>query len=89
MKWKIQSAGEIYDGGEESVIYYDPASGVTHLVSAFACHLIQIITANPSSTEQIVELLSSDIDPETSAEIQAAVPKMLSQLADIDLIQCH
>ena len=88
MKWQIQSAGEIYDRGDESIIYYDPMSGGTHLISDFAGYIIQKIAANPLSTEQVIELLSSDADIEACTELQTAVPDILGQLAELEIIQC-
>ena len=89
MKWHIQSAGDFYDHGEASVIYYDPRSGGTHLISQFAAHLLQKIAAHPLSTEQIMEAVSADIDAEDSPDLQTAVPDILSRLADLDIIQCQ
>jgi PqqD family protein of HPr-rel-A system len=87
MKWQIQSAGQTYDRGDESIIYYDPMSGGTHLISEFAGYLIQKIAGSPLSTEQVIELLSSDIDAEALTELQTAVPDILNQLAELDIIQ--
>jgi hypothetical protein len=86
MKWQTTSLGEFYDRGEDSVVYYDPVSGGTHLISEFAAYLIQQIADTPLSTEHIIEGLP-DIAAENLPALSASIPEILSQLTDLDIIR--
>jgi hypothetical protein len=73
MKWHIPSMGRVYDPGEETAIYFDAASGNTHLISDFAAYLIELIGEDSISTEDIVR--------------NAAVSSALQFLAELEIIQ--
>lgn len=86
----MQSSWEIYDRGEESVVYYDSASGDTHLISRYAARLLQNIKTFPRSIEEIVEALGVDSDDEIgdSSEFQCRVREILHQLDDLGIVNC-
>lgn len=86
MKWQIHANWEVYDRGEESVVLYDTASGDTHLISAFAYHLLSALAARPLGTQELVESLSANIDNADAPELATAVPDILKQLAELDLV---
>lgn len=86
MKWHIKSVGEIYNRGERSAIYFDPASGDTHLISDFTAHLLQIISITPLSTDDILARLTPDIENEDAEELLQAVPAILNQLSQLDIL---
>jgi PqqD family protein of HPr-rel-A system len=88
MTWRIKSLGEIYNRGEPTAIYFDAASGDTHLVSDFAAHLLQMLTATPLTTDAILTRLADDIDEEDAADLLQAVPGLLNQLAELDILCC-
>jgi hypothetical protein len=88
MKWHIDSIGNFYDCGENTVIYFDPASGDTHLISDFAaCLMRHIGEANRSlETGEIIQLVTDDIEPEDLLELSNAIPGILNELTDLDII---
>lgn len=88
MKWQTGSNGLFYDCGESTVIYFDPASGDTHLISDFAAYVIQQLAGAHGSLDQeeIIGLIMDDIEPEGLAELTQAIPKLLENLADLDII---
>ena len=88
MTWHLETIGHFYTCGEDMAVYFDPASGDTHLVSNFAAHLIQRIAGQecPLTNQQIIELVSADIEPADLAELSGAVPGILSELAALDIV---
>ena len=88
MKWQCGAIGHVYACGEDMTVYFDPASGDTHLVSDFAAYLIRRIAGHgcPLDYQEILELITADIEPADLAELTAAVPNILSELAALDIV---
>ena len=86
MKWLPQPNLVIYDRDEESVVCYHSGSGETHLISAFAAHVLKKITAKPLSTAELVDALYTDVDPDDVSELKTIVPDLLDQLAELDIV---
>jgi hypothetical protein len=70
------------------VVYFDPASGDTHLISAFACYLMHQLAekTSPLETIDILKLVSNDIEPEDLHELEQAIPGILEELASLDIL---
>ena len=88
MKWQLHPLGQFYDCKESTVVYFDPASGDTHLIRDFAAYLIQKMAEEnrPLEPEEIIELITADIETEDSAELIQAIPDILSELAALDIV---
>ena len=88
MKWQICSLGQFYDCSEEMVVYFDSASGDTHLINDFAAYLIkQIANLNrPVCNEELITLITADIEPADLSELTLAIPDILSELAALDIV---
>ena len=87
MKWRIDSVGRLYDAGESTVVYFDPASGDTHLLSDFAAHIIQQFANEPMDIEALVSRISSDIEPRDLSELTQAIPTVVEELAALDILK--
>ena len=70
------------------VVYFDAASGDTHLVSDFAAHLIQKMAgeARPLELAEIVELVANDIEPDDVTGLALAIPDILGELTALDIL---
>ena len=88
MKWHIDSIGHFYDCGEDRVVYFDAASGDTHLISEFAAYLIQRIASQNRSlrNEEILGLITADIEPTDLPELVQTITEMLDELAALDIV---
>lgn len=88
MKWHIDSAGQFYDCEENLVVYFDSASGDTHLISDFAAYLLQQIAGkgHPLNEEEIIDLVTADIEPADLFELTKAIPDILGELAALDIV---
>jgi hypothetical protein len=89
MKWKAGSIGKFYECGESTVVYFDLASGDTHLISDFAAFLIRNIAAAERSLDlgEIIALVTDDIEPQDLMELSNAIPGVLTELANLDIVE--
>ena len=79
--------GQFYDPGEDMAVYFDPASGDTHLISHFAAYLIQQFTDQPMEIEALIKQISPDIDPVDLLELTQATPDVLEELVTLDILK--
>ena len=88
MKWQASFIGQFYECGEEKAVYFDPQSGDTHLISEFASYLIRHIyeSGRPLTVEDIIELLTDDFEAEDQVALNQAVPAILIELTDLDIV---
>ena len=89
MNWRITSPGHTYQCDESTVVYFDPMSGNTHLLSEFAGYVIQEIGRQSLTFHQIVEQVKRAVDHESIPDINAVVQRVLGELASLDLIEQH
>ena len=86
MKWRLQATGLFYDAGEGGVVFYDPASGDTHLLSDFSAHLLQQLTTTPTDlaevTDRVRPALAADID-----DPAGLVRGVLDELVDLHILK--
>lgn len=89
MKWYIQSLGRFYAPDEAMVVYFDPASGDTHLISEYTAFLIQQFAdqSNPMDMDTLITCISPDIDPEDLPELIESTPAVLAELVTLDILQ--
>jgi hypothetical protein len=87
MKWRAASEGQIYQCNEDSVVYFDPASGNTHLLSDFAGYLIEKLAGEAMDLEQIINQITPGIDSEYLPDIDKSIPQLLSELVALDVIE--
>ena len=80
--------GLIYACNESMVVYFDPASGDTHLISDFAAYLIQRIAdaGRPLESEELISMIVDDIEPADLPELSTAIPDILKELNSLDII---
>mgnify|MGYP003381844377 CR=1 FL=1 len=86
MRWHVDSLGEFCDCNETTVVYFDRASGDTHLLGEFAAYLLQTLAAQPMDTPRLIAHLSRDTDAVDLAELERTVPEMLDELLALDVI---
>jgi hypothetical protein len=89
MKWRVCSQGQTYDSGNCSVVYFDPASGRTHLINEVADWLLAELAANPLTTEQILSRFMSHSKGITSSEAEKLVKDQIRTLQSFDLIEAY
>jgi PqqD family protein of HPr-rel-A system len=87
MKWQVDTMGLFYDADEGTTVYFDPASGDTHLISDFSAYLIQQFAEQPLGMEALIARISPDLAPEDLAEMTQATPDLLAELVALDILQ--
>lgn len=77
----------VYDSGDAFVVYFDPSSGRTHLISQVAHWLLEELATAPRSAEQIKSLIVSQTESLSELEAEELIPKMIRELESLDLIE--
>ncbi|MCX2975897.1 HPr-rel-A system PqqD family peptide chaperone [Candidatus Marimicrobium litorale] len=87
MKWRTESEGRFYDPGETTVIYYDTRSGDTHLLTAFAAHVLREIQAESLSLASLISRIASVVEAGQDTDLQEALEGVLSELVAMDILK--
>jgi hypothetical protein len=87
MTWRIYSKGQLYDANESTVVYFDSYSGDTHLLSDFAGFVMQQLSNQPLTTEEVVNQISLSVDSEGIPDLEEAVTGVLEELALLDILK--
>ena len=87
MKWRIDSKGLFYDPGETTVIYYDPSSGDTHLLSAYAAQVLQEFLIEPLSMAALTARLAPMVEAGQHTGLQEVLEGILSELVAMDILK--
>lgn len=75
--------------GEQHAVFFDPASGDTHLIAALGAQLAEWLAAQPMDRDQLLARLATDIDwdePPEPAQLGELLDSHLRRLADIHLL---
>jgi PqqD family protein of HPr-rel-A system len=86
MRWHADPLGDFYNCNETTVVYFDHASGDTHLLGEFAAYLLQTLAVQPMDAPQLIARLSPGVDPTDRAELERTVPQVLDELLALDVI---
>ncbi len=87
MQWRIEQLGEFFDPQEDMVVYFDRRSGDTHLITAFAAHILRQFSDQPLDIDELVRRVSPDMDDCTPAELSEALSGALDELTILDIVQ--
>jgi PqqD family protein of HPr-rel-A system len=87
MKWRFHSVGRFYDTNEDTVVYFDPHSGDTHLISEFAAYVMQQFGDQPLTTAELVSRISSTIEAGDSSDLTDALSGVLEELVALDILK--
>ena len=87
MKWRSNSIGRFYDSDESTVVYFDSHSGDTHLLSDFTAHVMRQLGDQLLTIDELVTQILPSIDFEDLRDLEAAVPNVLAELVDLDILK--
>ena len=87
MKWRKNSSGSFYDANESSVVYFDPHSGDTHLLSDFAAYVVQQFGEQPRTTEQLLNQILPTVEQGDIPHLTDALPSVLEELVTLDILK--
>jgi PqqD family protein of HPr-rel-A system len=87
MKWRAHSPGRLYDADESTVVYFDSHSGDTHLLSDFAGCIMQTLTRQPMTTEELVRALTPSFEPDDTSDLSDLVTGVLEELVTLDILK--
>jgi PqqD family protein of HPr-rel-A system len=87
MVWSLSSQGRVYDSGDPLVVYFDPASGKTLLISEVAAFLLEKLQAGPRSTRALADLVAQNLDSAGDDGLPDVVEALLQDLESVDLVE--
>lgn len=87
MKWRTESEGRFYDPGETTVIYYNTHSGDTHLLTAFAAHVLRQFHAESLSLASLVSRVAPVVEAGQASDLQEALEGVLAELVAMDILK--
>ncbi len=87
MMWRNESKGRFYDPGETTVIYYDTRSGDTHLLTAFAAHVLREFQTESLSLASLITRIAPVVDAGQATDLQEALEGVLSELVAMDILK--
>lgn len=87
MKWYPSSPVRTFEDDDGLVVYFSEGSGSTHLINEAAAFVLDLVTAGPVSTEQLLQQMASQVDDISEQELSAMLGDLLSELQAIDLIE--
>lgn len=87
MMWRVHSRGRLYDANESTVVYFDSYSGDTHLLSDFAGYVMQQLSDQPQTTEELINHLSPSIDSGEIPDLVIVVTGVLEELLILDILK--
>lgn len=86
MLWQIRSEGRFYDAHEETVIYYDPNSGDTHLLTDLAAFVVEQIAQGTGEEAGILKALAPHLEGE-DVDATELLSGVLQELSHLDIAQ--
>lgn len=86
-KWRIESPGRFYDAGENAVVYFDPGSGDTHLLSDFAAYLLEQFRNEALSIAQLAAAAESKVESIDTLDLETAITDVLEELVALEILQ--
>lgn len=87
MNWRACSRGLTYSAGDGFVVYFDPGSGKTHMLSEIAAWLLEELSRHPLSHEQLKKHILQQAENVSSAEIEKITSALIQELQSFDLIE--
>jgi hypothetical protein len=87
MTWSLSSHGRFYDSGDPLVVYFDPASGKTLLISEVAAFLLEKLQAGPRSTGELTDLVAQNLESAGDQGLLDTIEKLLCELESSDLVE--
>ncbi|MEM6579639.1 MAG: HPr-rel-A system PqqD family peptide chaperone [Pseudomonadota bacterium] len=87
MRWQVSKLGEFYDRDEDTIVYFDRASGDTHLLSTFAGSLLQELGERTMTVEELASILPKEAAAVDTDQFEQAVKAVLEDLSVLDIIE--
>ena len=87
LKWRVCAQGMTYEADDSFVVYFDPASGRTHLINEVAAWLLAELASTPLTEEQLQSLVMSQVESVTDPEVEKMVDTLIQELQSFDLIE--
>ena len=89
MRWQVSTAGKFYDENEGTVVYFDPQSGDTHLLTDFAAQIVRELSESPKTTAELEQQLATMADDADLQTLREGIATVIVELEQLDIAhQC-
>lgn len=75
-----------YNPGEETVVCFDPDSGDTHLLSAFASLILSTLGEEGASETELLSHITRQVDADAYENLEPHILTILHQLSSLGLV---
>ncbi|MCR9105116.1 MAG: HPr-rel-A system PqqD family peptide chaperone [Gammaproteobacteria bacterium] len=86
MRWRVSTAGKFYDENEGSVVYFDPASGDTHLLTDFAAQIVRELSGAAKTSRELEDSLADMTDTADQAQLREAIATVIGELVELGVV---
>lgn len=87
MYWRLCAPGRLYDRKEGLAIYFNTASGDTHLINELAATLLGKLAPGPVSQNELLVWLSDVVVDVQPSECPSILDKILGELETLRIIE--
>jgi PqqD family protein of HPr-rel-A system len=87
MQWRITAPGQVYDAGEDSIVYFDPRSGDTHLLGAFAAFIIDQLQTEALDLAALTERSVPLAESESPEKLRESISIVIDELEALEILE--
>ena len=87
MQWRITTPGQVYDAGEDSIVYFDPRSGDTHLLGSFAAFIIEQLKTESLDLATLTERTTPLADSDNLEELRESISAVIEELEEMEILE--
>ena len=85
--WRACTESLTYDANDSFVVYFDTASGRTHMINEVAAWLMSELVAAPLTEEELKNRVMTQVEGISSLEAQKMLSMLIVELQSFDLIE--
>lgn len=89
MYWRLCAPGQLYDRNEGLAVYFDTASGDTHLVNGLTAALLGELAPGQVSQEDLLAWLSGVVTDVQPSECLPILDKILRELEALFVVESY
>ncbi len=90
MRWQVSTVGKFYDESEGTVVYFDPQSGDTHLLTDFAAQIVRELSESAKTTAELEKRLATMADDADFQTLRDGIASVIVELEQLDIAhQCE
>lgn len=89
MHWRLCAPGQLYDRNEGLAVYFDTASGDTHLINGLAAALLGELAPGPVSQDELLAWFAGVVTDVQPSECPSILDKILGELQALFIVESY